>query len=97
MAAKAAPKRKLSVLKRIRQTKKRTKRNAFIEATLKTAIKKAREALASKNGEKAKTLVHAAVQKMDKAVSKGVIHKNTAARKKSRMMIHLNALQKKSG
>lgn len=95
MAAKAAPKRKLSVLKRIRQTKKRTKRNAFIEASLKTAIKKARQSLTSKNNDKAASLVKAAGRAMDKAVTKGVLHKNTASRKKSRLMRQLNSLLKK--
>lgn len=91
------PKRKLSVLKRIRQNEKQRERNAYIKASLKTVVKKAREALSSQNGEKtnAKELVSAAVKKLDKAVSKGVIHKNTASRKKSRLMLQLNALSKK--
>lgn len=93
---KTAPKRKLSVLKRIRQNEKKRERNAYIKATLKSTIKKARTSLAGKKTDNAKELVLAAAKKLDKAVTKGVIHKNTASRKKSRLMRALNALQKKS-
>lgn len=94
---KTAPKKKLSVLKRIRQNEKRRERNAYIKATLKTSVKKARLSLDGKSMDKAKELVLDAAKKLDKAVTKGVIHKNTASRKKSRLAHALNALQKKAG
>jgi small subunit ribosomal protein S20 len=58
-----------------------------------TFVKKARAALSKGNMDSATEAVRAAVQDLDRAVSKGVIHKNNAARRKSRLMKQLNALQ----
>ncbi len=57
-------------------------------------VKKARVALATNEKEEAKAKVLEAVKALDKAASKGVIHKNNAARRKSRLMKQLVALEK---
>lgn len=87
--AKVVPKKKLSVLKRARQAEKRRLRNKAIKTNLKTLVKKALTSIQA-NKEDKEPLVINAVKKLDKAVSKGIIHKNTAARKKSRLMKKLN-------
>ncbi len=72
-----------SQMKRIRTNEAARQRNQSVKSELRTAIKKAREAVASADAEKATTLVRTASRKLDKAVSKGVIHANQAANKKS--------------
>ncbi|RDI63968.1 30S ribosomal protein S20 [Nocardia pseudobrasiliensis] len=72
-----------SQMKRIRTNEAARQRNQSVKSELRTAIKKAREAVASADAEKATTLVRSASRKLDKAVSKGVIHANQAANKKS--------------
>ncbi len=74
-----------SAKKRIITNAKRTVRNKSINSDLKTAIKKA-EVSVSENSSNKCEVVKSAVRKIDMAVSKGVLHKNTAARKKSRLM-----------
>jgi small subunit ribosomal protein S20 len=74
--------RSKSVLKRQRQTETRQQRNQSARSELKTFEKKARKAIAS--GDAAADL-KLAQKKLDKAASKGVIHPNKAARKKSRL------------
>lgn len=88
------PKKKLSVLKRARQNIKRRLRNQPVHSRIKHAVKKAREALLSKNLEAAGTLVKTTSRLLDKAASKGIIHKNTASRNKSRLQRKLAQLQK---
>ena len=78
-------------LKRERQDKKRRASNIAQMSKLKTAIKKATSAT---DHEKAEVDYHAAVKKIDKAASKGLIKKNTAARRKSLITRHLNSLTK---
>lgn len=80
---------KKSSLKRLRQIEKRTLRNASIRSALRTTIKKFRQALAAGQGDIEEKL-RAALRALDKAWTKGVIHKNTAARKKSRLMKEFN-------
>lgn len=72
-----------SQIKRNRQTVVRRERNKTIQSDLKTAIKKVETAAAT--GEPTGDLIKAAQKKIDIATTKGVIHKNTAARKKSRL------------
>lgn len=81
-----------SAIKRIRQTLKRTLRNRFVRSTMRTYIRKVRDAaaLGDKQGAQA-ALVHA-VRKIDKAASKGVIHKNQASRRVSRLTKLVNKL-----
>ena len=74
-----------SAEKRMRQTSKRTARNRRINSMVKTAIRRFEEALQSGDRELARDKLIKAVRQIDRAVAKGVIHKNTAARKKSRL------------
>ena len=74
-----------SQLKRIKTNRRATERNKAIKSEFKTAIRRFREAAASGDADAAKAALSAASVKLDKAVSKGVIHKNQAANKKSAM------------
>ena len=74
-----------SQIKRNRQNEKRRLRNKAVKSSLKTAIRKFNEATASGDAESATALLRDASRKLDKAVSKGVIHKNQAANRKSAM------------
>ena len=78
-----------SALKRMRQNDKRRARNRTIRSKVRTVVKTARTALGE--GGDAKPAVLAAIRALDKAVSKGVIHRNTAARKKSALARRLAA------
>ena len=75
---------------RVLQSKKENLRNKAVKSNLKTVIKKADIALADGSAD-AQMAVVEAVSTIDKARSKGVLHKNTAARKVSRMMKKANA------
>jgi ribosomal protein S20 len=81
-----------SAKKRVKVTAVKTLRNKIIKTALKTSIKKADNAIASDAAEKAQTLT-AAIKNIDRAVSKGILHKNTAARKKSRLVLKYNKAQ----
>ena len=72
-----------SQMKRNRQTLVRRERNKSVQSDLKTAVKKVQ--LAAAAGEPTADLIRQAQKKIDVAASKGVLHKNTAARKKSRL------------
>jgi small subunit ribosomal protein S20 len=82
----------LSAKKRVRQNEKRRLRNRTVKSAVKTQIRKAETALESGDAEVARTEVAAATRAIDKAVAKGVLHKNTAARRKSRLASKLHAL-----
>ena len=75
--------------KRMRQEKKRRLRNRMVKSIVKTHVTKARQAIASRAD--AQEAVRAAVSELDRAAKKGVIHRNNAARRKSRLMKQLNA------
>lgn len=75
-----------SAFKRIRQNKKRRLRNLRIRSELKALSKKLNLALSSKKLDEAKARTAELISKLDKARSKGIIHKNTASRKKSRIL-----------
>jgi len=81
-----------SQIKRIRQNEKRRLRNKSVKSSLKTAIRKFHAALESGDRELATTLARDASRKLDKAVSKGVIHKNQAANKKSAIAKRLQSV-----
>ena len=81
-----------SAIKRVSVIEKKTLRNNMIKSGYKSAVKKFEQALESGNIEEAKTLFSQATKKIDQACSKGVIVKNTAARKKSNMAKKLNAM-----
>jgi small subunit ribosomal protein S20 len=80
-----------SQIKRNRQNEKRRMRNKAVKSSLKTAIRKFNEALEAGETESATTLLRDASRKLDKAVSKGVIHRNQAANRKSAIAKRLNA------
>ncbi|RJQ80520.1 30S ribosomal protein S20 [Pseudonocardiaceae bacterium YIM PH 21723] len=72
-----------SQIKRIKTNEKARLRNKSVKSAVKTAIRKFREAAEAGNKEQAVELARTAGQKLDKAASKGVIHANQAANKKS--------------
>ncbi|HMT33408.1 MAG TPA: 30S ribosomal protein S20 [Dermatophilaceae bacterium] len=74
-----------SQIKRIKTNEKRTERNKAVKSELRTGVRKFREAAASGDKDAADEALKAASRKLDKAVSKGVIHANQAANKKSAM------------
>ena len=74
-----------SAEKRHRQSKIRNARNTHIRSTMRSYVKKVRTAIADGDFDTAKTLLEKAVPYIDKAASKGVIHKATASRKISRL------------
>ena len=67
-------------------------RNRAVKSELKTYVRKTREAIATGDKAAATTALQAANRKLDKAVSKGVIHKNQAANRKSKLAAAVNAL-----
>ncbi len=81
-----------SAIKRIRQSEKRRQRNRAVRSRVRTVLKTARTA-ASTPGDEARAAVFQAIRTLDKAVTKGVIHRNTAARKKSALARRLNAVK----
>lgn len=74
-----------SAIKRIKLTRIRTERNRAIKSSVRTAVRKFENALSGKDPAKVVETLRAAMSRIDKAVTKGVIHPNTAARKKSRL------------
>ncbi|HAG43091.1 MAG TPA: 30S ribosomal protein S20 [Clostridium sp.] len=81
-----------SAQKRIKVAKAKTLKNTMIKSALKTKIKKFEVAVANKNVEEAKANYSVVVKALDMAASKGIIHKNKAARKKSRLATKLTSL-----
>ncbi|WP_298176498.1 30S ribosomal protein S20 [Saccharomonospora sp.] len=81
-----------SQIKRIKTNEKRRQRNQSVKSAVKTAIRKFRQAADAGDKAKAVELQREAARKLDKAASKGVIHKNQAANKKSAMAQRVNAL-----
>ena len=72
-----------SQIKRNTTNARRHERNKAVKSELKTAVRAAREAIAGGDAETTAATLQAATRKLDKAVSKGVIHKNQAANRKS--------------
>ena len=83
----------LSVIKRARQNEKRRLRNLQIKSTVKSSVKKVRSAIAKKDAEGAQKALLKVIPLIQKAHSKGVFHKNTSARKISRLNLAVNALR----
>ncbi len=81
----AVAKKNRSQLKRVRQAEKRRLANKAVRSRVKTFIKKFEQALASGDRALAEAAYREAARQLDKAVSKGVLHKNRAADKKSRL------------
>jgi small subunit ribosomal protein S20 len=74
-----------SQIKRNRQNDAAHERNKAVKSALKTSVRKFREAAEAGNPDEAKAAAHDAAKQLDKAASKGVIHKNQAANRKSAM------------
>jgi len=81
-----------SQIKRIKTNEKARQRNKAVKSELKTYVRKVREAVAAGDKEAAGTALQAASRKLDKAVSKGVIHANQAANRKSAIAKSVEAL-----
>jgi small subunit ribosomal protein S20 len=81
-----------SQIKRILTNKKATERNKAVKSEVRTAVRATRTAIAAGDKEKAAAALLLASKKLDKAASKGVIHKNNAANKKSAMAKQVGAL-----
>lgn len=81
-----------SAIKRVSVIEKKTLRNNMVKSGYKSAVKKFEQAVAAGNKEEATKLLALATKKVDQACTKGVIVKNTAARKKSNMAKKLNAM-----
>lgn len=81
-----------SAKKRVALSKVANERNKMDKSALKTTIKKFDAAVAGGNREEAGAAYKAAVVAVDKAVNKGILHKNNAARKKSSMTLKMNAM-----
>ncbi|OGW58391.1 MAG: 30S ribosomal protein S20 [Nitrospirae bacterium RBG_16_43_8] len=94
MPAKAAKKKNLSAIKRTRQAEKRNLRNASIRSKIKTVSKRIEEAITEKNQENVKKFLREIIRTVNSAVSKGVLHKNTASRKISRLSKLANTVLK---
>jgi small subunit ribosomal protein S20 len=81
-----------SAEKRVRQTIKRNAVNTSNKSRLRTQIKKLRAALTAGDKAQSQELLTPTISTIDKAVNKGILHKNTAARYKSRLTSHVNNL-----
>ena len=81
-----------SQVKRNRTNERRRLRNKSVKSSLHTAIRAFREAAEAGDKDKAAGLAKSASRKLDKAASKGVIHKNQAANRKSALALTLNKL-----
>lgn len=82
-----------SAIKRNRQNEKRRVQNRIYRGSTRSLVKEARAAIASGNKEEATVEVAAAIRKLDLVATKGIIHKNNAARRKSRLMRQLNSMK----
>ena len=81
-----------SQIKRIRTNEKRRQRNLAVKSELKTLVRKTREAVEAGYKEAAIEALRVASRKLDKAVSKGVIHRNQAANRKSKLARRVQSL-----
>lgn len=81
-----------SAIKRVKTSEERNAHNSTVKSTMRTAVKKVEAAIVNNDAATAKESFLAAASKLDKAAAKGLIHKNAAARKKSRLMKKVNSL-----
>jgi small subunit ribosomal protein S20 len=80
-------------MKRIRQNNKRRENNRVFRGRARTSVKNARLTIEAGNLEEARESTKIAIKALDRAASKGVIHKNNASRRKSRLIKQLTALE----
>jgi small subunit ribosomal protein S20 len=83
---------KHAALKQIRKDRRRHQRNQAIRSELKTLTKRLLALLSAKKLDEARQIIHLVAKKYDRAASRHVIHRNTAARSKSRLMRRINTL-----
>ncbi len=81
-----------SAIKRIRQTERKRLRNKPVRTALKTYIRTAQHQIVGQKSDDAAEAVVRAISALDKAAGKGIIHRNQAARRKSRLMAKLNRM-----
>jgi small subunit ribosomal protein S20 len=81
-----------SAEKRIRQTERRTEVNRRNRSRLRTQVKALRAAIAAGDQEQARAALNEAVSLIDKSIQKGVLHRNAAARYKSRLTVRVNQM-----
>jgi len=91
LAGKPAPKKNLSAIKRIRQSEKHELRNQSMKTRMKTYIKRLEAAMPAKNKDDIEKILRETIKVISSAASKGIIHKNTASRKISRITKQVNA------
>ena len=84
-----------SAEKRVRQTERRNEVNRRNRSRLRTEIKKLRTSITGKDAENSQTLLPTTVSMIDKMVAKGILHRNAAARYKSRLTKHVTNLSAK--
>jgi small subunit ribosomal protein S20 len=80
-------------LKRIRSSERKRVRNRMVRSRTRTEVKKARVSIEGGDLEQAREATREAIRQLDKAAVKGVIHRNNAARRKSRLMKRLAKLE----
>ncbi len=83
-----------SAIKRLRSSERKRQHNRIFRGQARTAVRKARSLIDKGHVEEAREAVQVAVRALDKAAAKGIIHKNNAARRKSRLMQQLNQAEK---
>lgn len=83
-----------SAIKRVRQSARRRVRNRIVRSSMRTFVKKARTILEEGDKAQAAGAVREAISALDKAAQKGIIHRNSADRRKSRLMKRLSTLEK---
>ena len=81
-----------SAEKRIRQTERRNEVNRRNRSSLRTQIKTLRAAIAAGDQEQARAALNATLSLIDKSIQKGVLHRNAAARYKSRLTVRVNQM-----
>jgi small subunit ribosomal protein S20 len=82
----------ISALRQYKQSEIRRQRNHAVKSALRTQMKKVLTAVESKNAAESKTALNEAYALLDRAVGKGVIHKNNGARHKARLAARVNAV-----
>jgi small subunit ribosomal protein S20 len=87
---------KKSAIKRLRSADRRRLRNRVYRGGARTIVRNARQLIEAGREEEAREAVRRAVSALDKAAEKGIIHKNNAARRKSRLMRQLNQIEREA-
>ena len=82
-----------SQIKRNKQNQAQRQRNRVYRGAARTLVSKAKTTIVTGDGETSKVAVAQAIQALDKAAAQGVIHKNNAARRKSRLMAQYNSIK----